>query len=81
MVAGGGARSARPPALSRPARAAEDLKAAAAHLADRPDAFYHLALALAAAHDDRAALAAAERALRLTPGSAEVRSLTEKLRR
>jgi tetratricopeptide (TPR) repeat protein len=68
-------------ALNHPALAADDLKFASGKLPDRPDVFYQLALALAAAHDTPGALSAAEHALKLAPGFTEARSLTERLRR
>ena len=68
-------------AMNHLPQAASDLKAAAARMPDRPDVFYQLALALEAAHQPAAALAAAEHALKLAPGFNEARTLTEKLRR
>ena len=68
-------------ALNHPALATSDLKFAASKLSNRPDVLYQLALALEAGHDTPAALEAAERALKLAPGFADARALTEKLRR
>jgi tetratricopeptide (TPR) repeat protein len=68
-------------ALKHPRQAVADLQFAARHLADRPEVFYHLALALQADHQSQGALAAAERAVALAPGYADARNLTQKLRR
>jgi len=68
-------------ALGHRSLALDDLRRASAQLSDRPDVQYHLALALAADHRDKDALAAAERALQLAPDYADARALTQKLRR
>ena len=62
-------------------RAIADLRFAAEHLADRPDVFYHLALALNADHKPADALKATERALKLAPEYADARNLSTQLRR
>jgi tetratricopeptide (TPR) repeat protein len=61
--------------------AVADFRAAARHLASRPDVYYQLALALEAANRPDDALKAAEQALRLAPDYADARDLTRKLRR
>jgi tetratricopeptide (TPR) repeat protein len=60
-------------------QAVEDFRAAASHLPDRPDIYYHLALALEADHKPNEALRAAERALRLAPDFADARGLSQRL--
>jgi len=60
-------------------QAIEDFRAAAAHLPDRPDIYYHLALALEADHKPADAFRAAEQALRLAPDSAQARGLSQRL--
>jgi tetratricopeptide (TPR) repeat protein len=68
-------------ALNHPAHAIPDLQFTARRLPNRPDVFYHLALALSADHNTKAALEAAERALKLAPEYADARTLSQKLRR
>ena len=68
-------------ALRHIPEAVADFRAAARHLADRPDVHYQLALALEAANQPADALKAAEQALRLAPDYADARDLTQKLRR
>jgi tetratricopeptide (TPR) repeat protein len=68
-------------ALNHLPQARDDLKLAAIRLPDRPEVHYHLALALAADHETKAAIAAAEHALQLAPNYAEARALSEKLHR
>ncbi len=58
-----------------------DLRAAAQRLPDRPDIYYHLALALEADHKRADARSAAEQALRLAPADSAVHQLSERLRR
>jgi tetratricopeptide (TPR) repeat protein len=58
-----------------------DLRAAAQRLPDRPDIYYHLALALEADHKQADAQSAADQALRLAPTNSAVRQLSERLRR
>jgi len=67
--------------LKHPARAIADLRFAAEHLGNRPDVFYHLALALNADHKTADALQATERALKLAPEYADARNLSSQLRR
>jgi tetratricopeptide (TPR) repeat protein len=68
-------------ALRHTAEAVADFRAAATRLANRPDVYYQLALALDAANEPADALKAAEQALRLAPDYADARDLTQKLRR
>lgn len=58
-----------------------DFRIAARQLSGRADVHYQLALALEAAHLKGEALRAAETALQLSPGYAEARTLSERLRR
>ncbi len=67
--------------LKHPTRAIADLRFAAEHLKNRPDVFYHLALALNADHKTADALRATERALKLAPEYADARNLSSQLRR
>ena len=67
--------------LKHPTRAIADLRFAAEHLKNRPDVFYHLALALNADHTTADALRATERALKLAPEYADARNLSSQLRR
>jgi tetratricopeptide (TPR) repeat protein len=62
-------------------QAIADLRTAVDRLPNRPDAYYHLALALDAAHQTKDALRAAEQALRLAPDNADARDLSQRLRR
>ena len=66
-------------ALNHLPQALDDLKFAASRLADRPEVHYHLAVALAADHETKAALEAAGRAL--APNYADALILTQRLRR
>ena len=68
-------------ALREAAPAVEDLTFASRRLANRPEVFYNLALALAAAQNSSEALKAADRAATLAPGWAEARELSARLRR
>lgn len=68
-------------ALNHNAQARDDLQLAVAKLPNRPDILYNLALALAAHNETKAALAAADQALRLAPDYADARTLSAKLRR
>jgi tetratricopeptide (TPR) repeat protein len=70
-------------ALGQPGAAVDDLRQAASALPDRPDAFYHLAVALAATEPPpyESALEAARRAEELAPAWSAARELTERLRR
>jgi tetratricopeptide (TPR) repeat protein len=58
-----------------------DFQAATQRLPGRADVFYHLALALEAGNQRTDALRAVEQAVRLAPGDAAVRGLSERLRR
>jgi tetratricopeptide (TPR) repeat protein len=58
-----------------------DFRAAAQRMPGRADVYYHLALALEADNKRTDALHAAEQAVRLAPGDAAVRDLSERLRR
>jgi tetratricopeptide (TPR) repeat protein len=60
-------------------QAIEDFRAAASRLLNRPDLYYHLALALEADHKPADALRAAEQALRLAPDFADARGLSQRL--
>jgi tetratricopeptide (TPR) repeat protein len=68
-------------ALGHTPEALEDLRFAAAHLPRSPEVFYHLGLALEQAHQKPEALKAAQQALRLAPGYADARQLSERMRR
>jgi tetratricopeptide (TPR) repeat protein len=68
-------------ALGHVGEAVDDLRAAATGLARRADVFYHLALALERAQRPVDALQAAERAVKLAPGYADARDLSQRLRR
>jgi tetratricopeptide (TPR) repeat protein len=63
------------------AQSLDDLKWAARHLPNRPDVFYHLALALKANNQATDALQAADRAVQLAPEWANARDLSRDLRR
>jgi len=60
-------------------QAIEDFRAAASHCPDRPDLYYHLALALEADHKLADAFRAAEQAVRLAPDFADARGLSHRL--
>ena len=62
-------------------QAIADLRAAAAGLPRRADVFYHLALALNAAHKVGDARQAADHALKLAPNDDATRDLSRRLRR
>jgi tetratricopeptide (TPR) repeat protein len=68
-------------ALSHLPHAIADFQFAARRFPQRPDVFYHLALALSADHKPREALQAAEQALKLAPNDAAARDLSRQLRR
>jgi tetratricopeptide (TPR) repeat protein len=68
-------------ALGHVTEAVDDLRFASAHLPRVPVVFYDLALALEQAKQKEAALAAAEQALKLAPGYANARDLSQRLRR
>jgi tetratricopeptide (TPR) repeat protein len=67
--------------LGHNVQAIADLRMAVERLPDRPDVYYHLALAFDADHRSGDALKAAEQALRLSPDYAHARALSAKLRR
>ena len=60
-------------------QAIEDLRAAASGLPNRPDIYYHLALALEGDHKPADAFRAAEQAVRLAPDFADARGLSQRL--
>jgi tetratricopeptide (TPR) repeat protein len=60
-------------------QAIEEFRAAVSRLPNRPDIYYHLALALEADHKPADAFRAAERAVRLAPDFADARGLTQRL--
>jgi len=60
-------------------QAVVDFRAAASHLPNRPDVYYHLALALEADHKPADAFRAAEQAVRLAPDFADARGLSQRL--
>jgi tetratricopeptide (TPR) repeat protein len=68
-------------ALRHIPQAIADLLMAVDRLPNRADVYYHLALALDAAHQTTDALRAAEQALRLAPDYADARDLSQRLRR
>lgn len=61
--------------------AVEDFRFASQHLPNRPDAYYQLALGLAAAQKRDEARLAADKAAGLAPEWAEARDLATRLRR
>jgi len=60
-------------------QAIDDLRIAASRLANRPDVYYQLALALEADHRPADAFRAAEQAVRLAPDFADARGLSQRL--
>lgn len=68
-------------ALGHVPEAVDDLRFASTRLPQLPEVFYDLALALERAQQRDAALLAAEKALKLAPGYANARDLSQRLRR
>jgi tetratricopeptide (TPR) repeat protein len=66
-------------ALKQVPQAIADFRAALSRLTDRPDIYYHLALALEADHKPAAALQAAGRALRFAPNHPGALQLSQRL--
>jgi tetratricopeptide (TPR) repeat protein len=68
-------------ALGHVPDAVDDLRFASTRLPRSPEVFYQLGLALERASQKPAALEAAQQALKLAPGYADARNLSERLRR
>jgi len=60
-------------------QAIQDFRTAASGLPNRPDIYYHLALALEADHNPADAFRAAQQAVRLAPDFADARGLSQRL--
>lgn len=68
-------------ALGHVSEAIDDLRTASLKLPERPDVYYHLALALEQGKQKPDALKAAEHAVKLAPAWAQAKGLSERLRR